>query len=75
MVPGNVPAVITSRTPETVIKNKGYENNRGNAAKQHENSFFYVNRASPPRGSISYFRAYDNLFSDRTKKMSPTAKF
>jgi hypothetical protein len=32
-------------------------------------------RASPPRGSISYFRAYDNLFSDRTKKVSPTVKF
>jgi hypothetical protein len=30
-------------------------------------------RASPPRGSICYFWAYDNLFSNRTKKVSPTA--
>jgi hypothetical protein len=28
-------------------------------------------RASPPRGSICYFWAYDHLFSDRTKKGSP----
>jgi hypothetical protein len=32
-------------------------------------------RASPPRGSICYFWAYDNLFSERTKKVSPTANF
>jgi hypothetical protein len=32
-------------------------------------------RASPPRGSVCYFGTYDNLFSDRTKKVSPTANF